>query len=497
MSQQSFLSLNEEREKNEQPLFANPRNAAAGSLRQLEPKIAAERNLDTYSYASGQWAGAFATRSERLEHLKALGLKTNPHWKKCTSIEEVIDYINEWTTKRPDLNYEIDGIVIKVDDLELQERLGYTAASTRWVIDYKFPAMEAVTVLRDIELSIGRTGVVTPTAILEPVQIDGTTVQRASLHNEDLIHELDVRIGDTVVLKKAGDIIPKVVRVIFEQRTGDEKKYYMPDECPACGHELTHIGDEVALRCINPNCPAQLQEGLIHFVSRNAMNIDGLGEKVIAQLFREQLVTTIADLYRLDRDELLKLERMGEKSVSNLLNAIEVSKENSLERLLFGLGIRHIGAKAARMLAIHFQTMEKIQQATYDELIKIEDIGDIMAKSIIEYFKNDDVNNLIADLERLGLNMKYTGPLPDETREENVFSGKTVVLTGRLEHYTRREAGQLIETYGGTITSSVSGNTDLLIAGERAGSKYTQAERLGVTIWNEEQFIEAVNELKG
>ncbi|HLS20729.1 MAG TPA: NAD-dependent DNA ligase LigA [Bacillota bacterium] len=497
MPQQSFLSLNEQRaEKNEQ-LFANPRNAAAGSLRQLDPKIAAKRNLDMYVYGIGQWEGDLTTQSERLNYLQKLGLKTNPHWKKCATIDEVLEYIETWTTERPHLNYEIDGIVIKVDDLELQERLGFTAASPRWAIAYKFPAMEAVTVLKDIELSVGRTGVVTPTAILEPVQIDGTTVQRASLHNEDLIHELDVRIGDTVVLKKAGDIIPKVVRVIFEQRTGDEKKYYMPDECPACGHELTHIGDEVALRCINPNCPAQLQEGLIHFVSRNAMNIDGLGEKVIAQLFREQLVTTIADLYRLDRDELLKLERMGEKSVSNLLNAIEVSKENSLERLLFGLGIRHIGAKAARMLAIHFQTMEKIQQATYDELIKIEDIGDIMAKSIIEYFKNDDVNNLIADLERLGLNMKYTGPLPDETREENVFSGKTVVLTGRLEHYTRREAGQLIETYGGTITSSVSGNTDLLIAGERAGSKYTQAERLGVTIWNEEQFIEAVNELKG
>src|SRR5690625_3178279 len=495
MSQQSFLSLNEEREKNEQPLFANPRNAAAGSLRQLDPKIAAERNLDMYTYAIGQWDGAFATQSERLEHLKALGLKTNPHWKKCTSIEEVIDYINEWTTKRPDLNYEIDGIVIKVDDLELQERLGYTAASPRWAIAYKFPAMEAVTVLRDIELSIGRTGVVTPTAILEPVQIDGTTVQRASLHNEDIIHELDVRIGDTVVLKKAGDIIPKVVRVIVEQRTGNEEKYYMPDVCPACGHELTRIGDEVALRCMNPNCPAQLQEGLIHFVSRNAMNIDGLGEKVIAQLFREKLITNFADLYRLDRDELLKLERMGEKSVSNLLTAIETSKENSLERLLFGLGIRHTGDKAARMLAMHFQTMDKIQQATYDQLMEIEDIGDIMAKSIVEYFNNDDVNHLIAELSELGLQMNYTGPLPEQLEEDTVFSGKTVVLTGRLEHYTRKEAGELIESFGGNITSSVSGNTDLLIAGERAGSKRTQAEQLGVEIWDEEQFLKTITDL--
>jgi len=496
MPQKSFLALNEHREKTGEQLFANPRNAAAGSLRQLDPKIAAKRNLDMYVYGVGQWTGDLNTQSERLDYLQQLGLKTNPHWKKCTTIDEVLQYIEEWTIGRPHLNYEIDGIVIKVDDLALQESLGFTAASPRWAIAYKFPALEAVTVLKDIELSVGRTGVVTPTAILEPVQIDGTTVQRASLHNEDLIHELDVRIGDTVVLKKAGDIIPKVVRVILDERTGDEEKYYMPDECPACGHELTHIGDEVALRCMNPNCPEQLQEGLIHFVSRNAMNIDGLGEKVIAQLFKEKLVTTIADLYRLDRDELLKLERMGEKSVSNLLSAIESSKSNSLEKLLFGLGIRHIGAKAARMLAMHFQTMENIQQATYDELIEIEDIGTIMAQSVIEFFKNDDVNQLITTLKELGLNMSYDGPLPTKANEENVFSGKTVVLTGRLEHFTRKEAGELIETYGGTITSSVSGNTDLLIAGERAGSKYRQAEQLDVTIWNEEKFMETINELQ-
>src|SRR5690625_3729317 len=493
MPQQSFLSLNEQRaEKNEQ-LFANPRNAAAGSLRQLDPKIAAKRNLDMYVYGIGQWEGDLTTQSERLNYLQKLGLKTNPHWKKCATIDEVLEYIETWTTERPHLNYEIDGIVIKVDDLELQERLAFTAASPRWAIAYKFPAMEAVTVLKDIELSVGRTGVVTPTAILEPVQIDGTTVQRASLHNEDLIHELDVRTGDTVVIQKAGDILPKLVRVIFEQPTGDEKKYYMHDECPACGHELTHIGDEVALRCINPNCPAQLQEGLIHFVSRNAMNIDGLGEKLIQQLFKENLVETFVDLYRLDRDEVLKLERMGEKSVTNLLQGIEASKQNSLEKLLFGLGIRHIGAKAAQIVAAHFETMEKIQGATYEELIEIDEIGGKMADSIVRYFSEPKVRVLLEQLAELGMNMVYTGPRVSASTT-SVFSGKRIVLTGKMEHYTRKQAQELIEACGGSVTGSVSGNTDIVIAGESAGSKYDRAVELGIEVWNEEELINAVRD---
>lgn len=496
MPQQSFIALNEQREKAEETLFANPRNAAAGSLRQLDPKIAAERNLDLFIFGIGEWDGSFYTQSERLAYLQKLGFKTNDHWKKCTTIEEVIDFVNFWSEERPELNYEIDGIVIKVDDIHLQEQLGFTAASPRWAIAYKFPAMEAVTILKDIELSIGRTGVVTPTAILEPVQIDGSTVQRASLHNEDLIHELDVRIGDTVVLKKAGDIIPKVVKVIEDRRTGEEQKYFMPEECPACGEELTRIGEEVALRCMNPNCPAQLQEGLIHFVSRNAMNIDGLGERIIAQLFKENLVKTMADLYRLEREKLLELERMGEKSVDNLLSAIETSKNNSLERLLFGLGIRHIGAKAARMLAMHFQTMENVQQASYDDLIVIEDIGHIMAESIVQYFKDEQVQDLIQQLQDLNVNMTYTGPTPSDHSKENVLTDQTVVLTGRLENFTRSEAGDLVESYGGKVTSSVSGNTDILIAGERAGSKYDQAESHGVTIWNEEQFMQIIEGLK-
>src|SRR5699024_3736624 len=312
MPHRSFLALNKAKQANNEEPFANPRNAAAGSLRQLDPKIAATRNLDTFLYGVGEWeAGALSSHSERLHYLKELGLKTNPEWKKCATIEEVIEYVNYWTNERPHLDYEIDGSVVKVDNLTQQEELGFTAKNPRWAIAYKFPAEEVITKLQDIELSVGRTGVVTPTAILDSVRIAGTTVQRASLHNEDLIHEQDIRIGDTVVIKKAGDIIPKVVRVVNEKRTGEEQQFFMPKHCPACGNELVRLDEEVALRCINPNCPAQVKESLIHFVSRDAMNIDGLGEKVIIQLFRENLIHTIADIYRLEREELLQLERMG------------------------------------------------------------------------------------------------------------------------------------------------------------------------------------------
>lgn len=494
MPHQSFLKLNEERLKKEEEAFANPRNAAAGSLRQLDPKIAAKRHLDIFLYAVGEWENNdITTHSGRLEKLKELGLKTNPEWKKCSTIEEIMEFIEYWTKERPNLNYEIDGIVIKVDRLDQQEELGYTAKGPRWAIAYKFPAEEVMTKLVDIELSVGRTGVVTPTAILEPVRIAGSTVGRATLHNEDLIREQDLRIGDTVVLKKAGDIIPKVVRVVEEKRTGDEQEFHMPDNCPACGNELVRLEGEVALRCNNPNCPAQLIEGMIHFVSRNAMNIDGLGEKVVAQLFQENLIETIADLYRLDREELLKLERMGEKSVQNLLEAIEASKSNSLERLLFGLGIRFIGAKAAKILAMEFETMESLQKATYEDLVTIDEIGEKMADSIVQYFQEEKVIDLLNELRELGLNMEYTGPKKQEaSSEESVFAGKTVVLTGKMETYTRNEAKELIEALGGTVTGSVSKKTDILIAGEAAGSKYDKAVKLGIMIWDEEQLQEAL-----
>ena len=495
MPKASFDSLNKKREENEEELFANPRNAAAGSLRQLDPKIAASRNLDVFLYAVGEWQNSdLTTHSARLDELKSLGLKTNPLWKQCTTIEEVLDYVNHWTTERPNLPYEIDGIVIKIDNLNQQEELGYTAKSPRWSIAYKFPAEEAMTKLTDIELSVGRTGVVTPTAILEPVRIAGSTVGRASLHNEDLIREQDIRIGDFVVVKKAGDIIPKVVRSIHEKRTGDEVEFHMPEKCPACGADLVRLEEEVALRCINPNCPAQLMEGFIHFVSRNAMNIDGLGEKVVMQLFNAELIHTMADLYRLEKEELLELERMGEKSVTNLLNAIEASKQNSLEKLIFGLGIRFIGEKAARILAEEFGTMEKLQEANYEELVTIDEIGEKMADSIVQYFSEEKVSKLLNELSELGINMEYTGPKRAAQSADSIFADKTVVLTGKMESLNRNEAKEKIESLGGKVTGSVSKNTDIVIAGEAAGSKYDKAVKLGITVWNEEELIEALKD---
>ncbi|SFM11794.1 DNA ligase (NAD+) [Gracilibacillus orientalis] len=495
MPQKAFVSLNEAREENGEEPFANPRNAAAGSLRQLDPKIAAKRHLDIFLYAVGEWeSGSLETHSERLTYLQELGFKTNPEWRKCHGIEEVVQYVEEWVEKRATLSYDIDGIVIKVDNLEAQEQLGFTAKSPRWATAYKFPAEEAVTKLTDIELSVGRTGVITPTAILDPVKVAGTTVQRASLHNEDLIQEKDIRIGDTVVIKKAGDIIPEVVRVVEDMRTEEQQPFAMPEACPSCGDELVRLEEEVALRCINPNCPAQLKEGLSHFVSRLAMNIDGLGEKVIEQLFRAQYIHTIADLYRLEREELLKLERMGEKSVENLLTAIENSKANSLERVLFGLGIRYVGSKAAKTLAAHFETIDRLQQASLDDLVAIDEIGDKMADSIFHYFADDKVKQLISELKDLNLNLTYNGPKVNETVTDSTFAGKTVVLTGKLAIYTRQEAKQHIETLGGNVTGSVSKKTDLLIAGEEAGSKLAKAKKLDVEIWNESKLQEVIEE---
>ncbi|MGI8314616.1 NAD-dependent DNA ligase LigA [Halobacillus mangrovi] len=494
MPKRSFMALNEAREANEDEPFANPRNAAAGSLRQLDPKIAAKRNLDIFLYGVGQWEDdPTDAHSERLEKLKDLGLKTNPEWKKCNDIDEVIDYVHSWVERRADLDYEIDGIVIKVDRLDQQETLGFTAKSPRWATAYKFPAEEAVTHLRRIELSVGRTGVVTPTAILDPVKVAGTTVQRASLHNEDLIREKDIRIGDTVVIKKAGDIIPEVVRVMEDQREGNEEPFSMPETCPECDSKLVRLEEEVALRCINPNCPAQLREGLIHFVSRNAMDIEGLGEKVIAQLFQEKLIHNIADLYKLEREQLLELERMGEKSVQNLLQAIEASKENSLERLLFGLGVRYVGTKAANTLAREFETMENLLEADAERLEAIPEIGEKMADSIARYFAKPQVIQLLEELNELGLNMEYKGPKKSEQPENSPFKDKTIVLTGKMENYSRSEAKKMVEELGGKVTGSVSKNTDLLIAGEDAGSKYTKASDLGIEIWDEEEFTKALS----
>ncbi len=491
MPKSSFLKLNEEREKKEEALFANPRNAAAGSLRQLDPRIAASRNLDIFLYAIGDPGDTgVRSQSEGMKLLDEVGLKTNPERKMCSTIDEVMDYIHEWTEKRADLAYDIDGIVIKVDSLDHQEELGFTAKSPRWAIAYKFPAEEVVTVLRDTELSIGRTRVVTPTALLDPVKVAGTTVQRASLHNEDLIREKDIRIGDHVVIKKAGDIIPEVVSVITDKRTGEEEEFHMPTHCPSCESELERLEGEVALRCLNPKCPAQLQEGLTHFVSRNAMNIDGLGEKVIAQLYQSGLIEDVADLYRLTKDQLIGLDRMGEKSADNLLNAIEASKGNSMEKLLFGLGIRHVGAKAARTIAEHFRSVDALKEATAEELCQIDEIGNKMADAIVTYFENEEVLELIEELRENGVNLTYTGPVKQKAEDiDSAFAGKTIVLTGKLAQLTRGDAKEKIELLGGKVTGSVSKKTDLLIAGEDAGSKLTKAQDLNIPVWDEDQLV--------
>ncbi|MCY8921506.1 NAD-dependent DNA ligase LigA [Bacillus atrophaeus] len=491
MPKRSFEALNEERLKKEEEPFANPRNAAAGSLRQLDPKIAAKRNLDIFVYSIAELDEmGVDTQSQGLDFLDEIGFKTNQERKKCGTIDEVIDMIEELQAKRADLPYEIDGIVVKVDSLDQQEELGFTAKSPRWAIAYKFPAEEVVTTLLDIELNVGRTGVITPTAVLEPVKVAGTTVQRASLHNEDLIREKDIRILDKVVIKKAGDIIPEVVNVLTEQRTGQEKEFNMPTTCPECGSELVRIEGEVALRCINPECPAQIREGLIHFVSRNAMNIDGLGERVITQLFQEKLVCNVADLYKLTKERVIQLERMGEKSTDNLISSIQKSKENSLERLLFGLGIRFIGSKAAKTLAMHFENLDHLKKANKEELLAIDEIGEKMADAVITYFQKEEMLELLDELEQLGVNTLYKGPKKVKVEDsDSYFAGKTIVLTGKLEELSRNDAKAQIEALGGKLTGSVSKNTDLVIAGEAAGSKLTKAEELNIEVWNEEQLL--------
>lgn len=484
MPKASFLKLNEARRENDEEPFANPRNAAAGSLRQLDSKVAAKRNLDIFLYAVGEAPVEKEAHSDYLAYLDTLGFKTNKERALCPSIEDVIAYIERWTTKRADLDYEIDGIVVKVDEIAAQQQLGFTAKSPRWAIAYKFPAEEVVTTLEDVEFSVGRTGVVTPTAVLTPVKVAGTTVSRASLHNGDFIEEKDIRLNDQVVIKKAGDIIPEVVRVIEEERPADSVPFHMPTHCPSCDSDLTQLEGEVALRCLNPQCPAQLTEGLAHFVSRLAMNIDGLGEKVVEQLYHAGLVKDVSDLYYLQREDLLKLERMGEKSVDNLLAAIEASKNNSLERLLFGLGIRFIGSKAAKTLAIAFETMDELKQQDKEALMAVDEIGDKMADAVVQYFNEPHVEVLLNRLKEQGVNMSYTGPKAAEVEDET-FKDQTFVITGTLEHYKRQELKAMLEARGAKVTGSVSKKTDVLIAGVEAGSKLDKAEKLEITIWNE------------
>ncbi|PKE11653.1 NAD-dependent DNA ligase LigA [Macrococcoides caseolyticum] len=493
MPRKSFLALNAYREKVGEQLAANPRNAAAGSLRQLDSKLTAKRKLDIFLYSVNDLRELNAqSQSEALDKLDEIGFKTNHERKLCRNMEEVFEYIKYWTEKRNDLAYDIDGIVIKVNDLSKQDELGFTAKSPKWAIAYKFPAEEVITTLNDIELSIGRTGVVTPTAILEPVKVAGTTVGRASLHNEDLIREKDIRIGDSVVIRKAGEIIPEVVRVVLDRRPEGTKPYHMPEICPSCGHELVRIEGEVALRCINPKCDAKLVEGVIHFVSRTAMNIDGLGERIVEVLYNEDIINDVADLYTLERERLLTLERMGEKKVDKLLAAIEASKTNSLERLLFGLGIRHLGAKASMVLAREFGTMDNLKNATVETLTQIDDIGEKMAQSLVTYLHNEDIINLLEKLEQYGVNMRYTGFTKDDIEIHPVFGEKTIVLTGKLTIMSRSEATKALTNLGAKVTSSVTRKTDIVIAGSDAGSKKEKADSLGIPVWTEQMMVDAL-----
>lgn len=498
MPRQSFINLNEEKEKNDEQPFANPRNAAAGSLRQLDSKLAAKRKLSVFLYSVNDFTQFNAvTQSEALDELDELGFKTNHERQRVETIDEVLQYIEKWTAQREDLPYDIDGIVIKVNAIDQQEELGFTQKSPRWAIAYKFPAEEVITKLKDIELSIGRTGVVTPTAVLEPVKVAGTTVSRASLHNEDLIHEKDIRIGDSVIIKKAGDIIPEVIKSVIDRRPEDATVYHMPTHCPSCDHELVRIEGEVALRCINPKCQAQLVEGMIHFVSRQAMNIDGLGTKIIQQLYENEKIKDVADIFYLTAEDLLPLERMGEKKVNNLLTAIENAKSNSLEQLLFGLGIRHLGVKASRVIAEKYGSIDKLFEVTEEEFTSIHDIGHKLAQSVVTYLENEDIRALIDKLKAKNVNMLYKGVKVSEVEGHPEFNDKTIVLTGKLQQMTRSEASKWLENHGAKVTSSVTKSTDLVIAGEDAGSKLTKAEKFGTEVWSEEEFMNKQKEIEG
>ncbi|PTL17769.1 DNA ligase [Staphylococcus gallinarum] len=498
MPRQSFINLNEEKEKNDEQPFANPRNAAAGSLRQLDSKLAAKRKLSVFLYSVNDFTQFNAvTQSEALDELDELGFKTNHERQRVETIDEVLQYIEKWTAQREDLPYDIDGIVIKVNAIDQQDELGFTQKSPRWAIAYKFPAEEVITKLKDIELSIGRTGVVTPTAVLEPVKVAGTTVSRASLHNEDLIHEKDIRIGDSVIIKKAGDIIPEVIKSVIDRRPEDATVYHMPTHCPSCDHELVRIEGEVALRCINPKCQAQLVEGMIHFVSRQAMNIDGLGTKIIQQLYENEKIKDVADIFYLTAEDLLPLERMGEKKVNNLLTAIENAKSNSLEQLLFGLGIRHLGVKASRVIAEKYGSIDKLFEVTEEEFTSIHDIGHKLAQSVVTYLENEDIRALIDKLKAKNVNMLYKGVKVSEVEGHPEFNDKTIVLTGKLQQMTRSEASKWLENHGAKVTSSVTKSTDLVIAGEDAGSKLTKAEKFGTEVWSEEEFMNKQKEIEG
>jgi len=490
MPKASFAKLNQEREENGEPTFANPRNAAAGSLRQLDPKVTAARNLKVFSYNIIYQEGASVTdQIEALELLKQQGFLVNANSRLCHNIEEVIEACLDWGDKRHDLPYEIDGIVVKVNSFLAQEELGATAKSPRWAIAYKFPAQQEETIIEDIVVRVGRTGVLTPTAVLKPVKVAGSTVSRATLHNLDMIREKDVRIGDHVLIQKAGDVIPEVVEVLLQKRTGLEREFVMPTVCPECQAEVIRYENEAAHRCTGISCPAKQREGVIHFVSREAMNIEGLGPAVVAQLLEAGLIHSAADLYCLKYEDLVKLERMGNKSAENLLAAINASKQRGLAPLIFAFGIRHVGARTGKLLAEHFKSMQALSQAEVDELLQIGEVGPAMAQSIAAFFRQEQSREFVRKLAEAGVKM-----VEESTRQSEVLAGKTIVVTGTLEKFGRKEIEGMIEAHGGKASGSVSKKTSYVLAGESAGSKLDKARALGVTVISEQEFLKLIGE---
>ncbi|MCT4606043.1 MAG: NAD-dependent DNA ligase LigA [Marinisporobacter sp.] len=486
---EKFAKLNQRQAEKGETIFANPRNAAAGSLRQLDPKIAAKRNLDIFVFNIQRMENMNIDKhTEGFEYLKSLGFKTS-NYEVCESIEEVIKQCEKWSEKRSSLSFEIDGLVIKVNDLSQREKLGTRSKSPRWAIAYKFPAEQQKTQVKDIVVQVGRTGALTPTAELEPVRVAGSVISRATLHNEDYIKEKDIRIGDTVIIEKAGDVIPAVVRVLLDERTGEEEIFKMPTICPICKEETFRLEGEAVTRCMNAACPAQLRRGLIHFVSRDAMNIDGLGESIVTLLLENNLIQDAADLYDLKKEELLPLERMGEKLAQNLIAAIEKSKKNDLERVIFGLGIKLVGARAAKLLSDEFKSLDGLMQASEEQITAVPEIGHKMAESVVAFFKEDRNVEIVEKLRAAGVNMEslHINDEEDENREKK-FEGLTFVLTGTLEKYKRSEAKKMIENLGGRVSGSVSKKTSYVLAGAEAGSKLDKANQLGVAVISEDEF---------
>ena len=495
MPKKVLASLNKERSQKGEALLANARNAAAGSIRQLDSSIAASRKLDAYWYYFVNASDfGFKKHSDALDYIQSLGFRTNPERRICKGIEEVLKFVEEYTLKRPSLPYDIDGLVIKVNDMTKYDTIGYTAKTPKWAIAYKFPPEEVVTKLKDIIFTVGRTGKITPNAVLDPVRVQGSMIARATLHNEEFVVSKDIRVGDYVVLRKAGDVIPEVVRVVKERREEGTLPFKMTLSCPICGAPL--IQKDAIHYCSNTKCDARHIEGLIHYCSKDAMDIDGLGDKIIEYFFNQKFIHSIPSIYRLEQyaQDIKITDGFGEKSVVKLLQGIEKSKSNSLERLLFGLGIKEVGVKTAKTLASYFVTMEALEKATYEDLLLVPDIGDISARSIVDYFLEEDNKKMIDELKELGINMKYLGK--PVSSKKTYFTGKTCVLTGTLANFGRKEATEILESYGAKVTSSVSKSTSLVIFGTEAGSKLDKANALGIETMDEEEFIKTIKQIE-